>query len=317
MRHDPASVLTINSPWLLRFGAYLQQRFPPLNGLMFLIFFLTAYTYTSFLAHPEAAVVFTLKTIAGFVAVYSFFFRLRVMDEHKDFEKDSVNHPNRVLQSGLVSLWQLRLLAFAGTLLEFAISWWISGQVLLFWTLAFGYSLLMYKEFFAGSWLEPRLFLYAVSHMLVMPLMVLWAGSMGAPESPLPEGILLLGFLSFLSGFAFELSRKIKAPEEEQDGILTYSKIFGVKRAPIFAFSCLAGASAILFVLLQKSGAGTFFYAGIILLLLACAWFFFRFVKAPTSKNAKGLELASSLYMLIAYLLVITATLRYTGFIWN
>lgn len=309
--------ITATSSWTKRFTAYLNERFPLLNGLLFFIFYLTAFTYTSFLANPVSPVFFSVKVILGFLAVYSFFFRLRVFDEHKDYEKDCLNYPGRVLQSGLITLAQLRNIAVAGTLIEAIISIWFSWQVFGWWALAFTYSLLMAKEFFVGEWLEKRLFLYAISHLLIMPLLVIWVGSMADPTGILPVEVVYLGFLSFFSGVAFEVSRKIKSPKDEIPSIQTYSQLFGPVKAASIALGALLIASLLMFVLLSFIQVGWIFYAGIVLLFGCCMALFLPFIRNPHTANPKKLELASSCYMLAAYLLIIIATLLQTGLTWS
>ena len=53
-------------------------------------------------------------------AVISFFFRLRVFDELKDYELDLQNHPQRVLQSGRITLRKLFRISLGGSVLEAA-----------------------------------------------------------------------------------------------------------------------------------------------------------------------------------------------------
>jgi 4-hydroxybenzoate polyprenyltransferase len=308
---------TQGKSWISRFNAYLQERFPLINGLLFLILYLTSYTYTSFVSSPDAAVLFSIKAVAGFLAVYSFFFRLRVFDEHKDYEKDCINHPQRVLQSGQVTLVQLRNVAVAGTLTEAIIAVWFSWQVLAIWALALGYSLLMAKEFFARKWLEKRLFLYALSHLLIMPLIILWAGQMAIPEGSMPLQVAYLGCLSFLSGLAFEVSRKTKAPAEEVATIQTYSQIWGARQAALVALGVLLLASLIMGAVLHSIQVPYGYYAGIVLLYATCLWMLSGFIRQPTPAGAKKLELGSSLFMLMAYLLIVVAILSQTGLQWS
>ncbi len=81
-----------------RLLAYLQERFPPVNMMLFAILHLAVYSATE--VERSFGPVFWL----GILATISFFFRLRVMDEIKDYDLDAVNHPQRVLQSGGVTL---------------------------------------------------------------------------------------------------------------------------------------------------------------------------------------------------------------------
>jgi 4-hydroxybenzoate polyprenyltransferase len=296
--------ITQNSPYLTKLNAYLKERFPLINGILFLIFFLTSYIFTSYLEGKEVG--FTSELLFGFIAVYLFFFKLRVFDEHKDYLKDCINHPQRVLQKGLISLDQLRNIAIAGTVIEASISLWFGTDTFFLYLIVLGYSLIMAKEFFVRDWLEKKLFLYALTHMMIMPLMVLWVASMATKSRILPEDVIYLCFLSFFSGFAFEISRKIKSPEEERSTILTYSKIFGTRKAPFMALLChFASAWLMIRILnLLDTSQIPFILIGVLLLTISSCYMAFSF--KPSPKKAKVLELSSSLFMLISYLIIIT-----------
>lgn len=309
--------LTSSSPFRVRLSAYLAERFPPLTGLMFLILFTTCYVLTAYLTARDRPVVFRGQLVAGFIAVYLFFFRLRVFDEHKDYEKDCINHPQRMLQSGLITLRQLRTIAIGGIGVEAAVSWWFGPVVLYWWGVAFAYSLLMAKEFFVPRWLEPRLFLYALTHMAIMPLIVLWIAAMARPAGDLPASVSMLGLLSFFSGLAFEICRKIRAPVDEVPNIRTYSQIFGTRRAAINAFGCLIFSAGMLAYLLWQIRHSGPLQITVVVLTVLCGLLFVRFIQRPTSRHAKGLELGASLFMLAAYLLVMIVTLLKTGLQWQ
>src|SRR5690606_183321 len=102
-----------------------------------------------------------------------FFFHLRVFDEHKDFEEDLRFHPERVLQRGVITLRDLRLLAGLAIITEFTSASILGPAAVLALTVAFLFSLLMMREFFVGEWLKRHFLVYATSHMLIMPLLSL------------------------------------------------------------------------------------------------------------------------------------------------
>ena len=148
---------------LRNLGAYLQERFAPVNMGLFVVLFFTVRGVASVACaegrctpHTDGPVLVAL----GALATVSFFFRLRVFDEEKDFALDAINHPQRVLQTGRVTLPQLRTLAWAGAALELGWSAWQDGTTLVLWGLALGCSLLMRVEFGVGSWLRRHLGLY-------------------------------------------------------------------------------------------------------------------------------------------------------------
>lgn len=87
-------------------GAYLRERFPPVNMALFGVVFLTVRAVAAAAGPPRPGG--GLLAVLGAAATVSFFFRLRVFDEEKDFAQDLRTHPGRVLQTGRVTLPQLR-----------------------------------------------------------------------------------------------------------------------------------------------------------------------------------------------------------------
>lgn len=285
----------------MRLGAYLQERFPPVNMMLFAILFMAVYS----VAIQQFSASFTL--LGGMLATISFFFRLRVMDEIKDYAQDAVNHPQRVLQSGGISLSFLMGFSALLSLSEISWSYLRGGWCLTFWLIAVGYAFLMRYEFFVGAWLRKRLVLYAFSHMLIMPLVVAWLWF--AWQSAFSPVLLLLMLLSLLGGFVFELARKTHAATAERPGIDTYSSLLGSKRAVMLILTVLfAGLAAQigLFVALHLP----FWAYG---LATACAlWVTFTYRQALQSNEEKYFrkaELASSVYMLASYLVLIVGCL--------
>ncbi|WP_310392214.1 hypothetical protein [Hymenobacter sp.] len=238
---------------LVNFWAYLRQRFPPVNMALFAVLFLTVWSVATAAAGRAAL---GWPEVGGIAAAISFFFRLRVFDEIKDFALDAQNHPERVLQQGRVTLPQLQRLAWAGAGLELAWSATRGRAALLGWALALAYSLAMRYEFFAPAWLRARLLLYAVSHMLIMPLVIGWLWL--AYALPAGAGLGWLMLLALLGGFAFELARKTHAPAAERAGVDSYSRALG-----------LAGAVAGVGLVLLTSAAAQ---AGLLRQLRAPAW---------------------------------------------
>ena len=177
----------------------------------------------------------------------------------------------------------------------------------------------MAAEFFAGEWLKERLLLYAVSHMLVMPMALVWMAQMGSEEW-LPASIALLSLLSFFSGFAFELARKTKSPDAERDAVQSYSKVFGTRKAPMVTLTVLAAGAAVLVgtLLFITEGRPNWLLIGLSIGLLALpAWALIRFRATPSASTAKLQEGMCSLYMLAGYVILIVAVALERGIVWG
>jgi 4-hydroxybenzoate polyprenyltransferase len=287
-------------------GAYLQERFAPVNMGLFVVLFGTVRGVATLAGSPSASPHADGPALValGALTTVSFFFRLRVFDEEKDFAQDALTHPQRVLQTGRVTLPQLRALAWAGALLELG---WSAGQgatTLLLWAVALGYSLLMRMEFGVGAWLRQRLVLYALSHMLIMPLVILWLFSAYAPALD-TEYLLLLLLLSLLGGFSFELARKLHAPAAERVGVDSYSQALGYGPALSLTVVVLLAGGAVQALLLHGLHARWVTYAVLWLLLASGLALYSTAARRPREARLRQAEKVVSLVMLTSYLAVL------------
>jgi hypothetical protein len=289
-------------------AAYLHERFPLVNMALFVVLFLTVRAVATLACatsqcapRPDGLGLASL----GALATIAFFFRLRVFDEEKDFAQDLQNHPGRVLQTGRVTLTQLRRLAWAGAALEAAWSALRGPEVLLLWGLALAYSLAMRAEFGVGHWLRGRLVLYALSHMLIMPLVIAW---LFVSYSNLIAGSMhlsLLLLLSLLGGFSFELARKLHAPTAERLGIDSYSKALGYGPALGLTVAVLLASGAVqaglLHLLHGRAGA----YAVLALVLAVGLALYAVAARRPHEPRLRQAEKVVSLVMLTSYLAIL------------
>ncbi|MFD1874784.1 hypothetical protein [Hymenobacter bucti] len=292
---------------LRNLGAYLHERFAPVNMGLFVVLFCTVRAVAGAVAQhsPRPAGGLALAAL-GALATVSFFFRLRVFDEEKDFAQDARNHPQRVLQTGRVTLPQLRALAWAGAVLELGWSAAQGADTLLLWAAALGYSLLMRVEFGVGAWLRGRLVLYAALHLLIMPLVILWLFSAYVPRLAFgAEHLLLLLLLSLLGGFGFELARKLHAPAAERAGVDSYSKALGYGPALTLTVAVVLAGGAVQALLLRGLHARPAAYAALWLLLAAGLALYSTAARRPREARLRQAEKIVSLVMLTSYLAVL------------
>jgi 4-hydroxybenzoate polyprenyltransferase len=270
--------------------------------LLFAIVFFTAYSVASFFSLLPAHI--GIKDVIGVIAVISFFFRLRVFDEVKDLQIDNINHPGRVLQSGRVTLKQLFLISAVLSVFEPIWSYWNGPTTVICWLVALGYSILMRYEFFISSFLKPRLFLYACTHMLIMPLIMLWVWS-AYNHNLLHPSLYLLGALSLFGGFCFEIARKIHALGAERPTVDSYSQSIGYKTSIICVLLFLLAGIFVQCYLLYSIQSRLWAYIIIGLLYLLTCVVYAIVSKRPQEKKIRLAELFVSLFMLISYLSVI------------
>ena len=237
---------------------------------------------------------------------------IRIFDEHKDYAIDVINHPQRVLQSGRITLTHLKTLGAIAIVVQLVFSWLVAGEVgVMVWGIMFAYLCLMGVEFFCGEWLEKQLLLYALTHMAIMPLIVWWLAVVANPEVQFTPVLIAMMSLAFVSGFCFEITRKTRGPEEERDTVDSYTKILGVKGATTLVFVLVSAMVANQIVLLLLANVSWLIvYAVLAILVWGLAIkSLMKFLKAPTLEGREDNEKAVAITMLLGYVLVIAALL--------
>ncbi|HEY0159459.1 MAG TPA: UbiA family prenyltransferase [Thermoanaerobaculia bacterium] len=289
------------------FLAYLNERFPPIANVLLI---LTYYSSNHFLAIaltlPGRQMYYHTTTFAGMLMLIAFFFHIRVFDEHKDYEEDCRHYPDRVLQRGLVTLRQLKIAGAIVIALQLLIVYERGPQAVAAWGIAFGFSLLMLREFFVPRFLKRHFLLYATSHMLIMPLLSLLVFSFSTRRWPweAPPWFWVYAFVGFFVTFNWEVSRKIRAPEEEREGVESYTKIFGTFGAAYVVLLIRAIDTALVAAVGWHLGFRGWFYAALVALYAVCLFGFFQYRFRPTPRHAKMMEVYAGMYMIVFDLLV-------------
>jgi hypothetical protein len=313
--------MTPESPLYIRMGAWVNERFPLVNTSLFGVLYLAALLLSRCLL-TTGPIVLGLVDLLGFFTTVAFFLMLRVFDEHKDYEEDCHNYPERVLQSGLITLNHLKVVGAIAIAIQMGVSMVLDGGIgviTLTWLVVMVWSCLMAVEFFCGKWLEKRLVLYAVSHMVVVPMALVWLAQMGAGPTTLPLEIGWLLALSFFSGASMEVARKMKAPGDEVDTIASYTKALGVKTAPVVVLVLLVMGTVMLFNLVSlvyKGDMPSYWYAILTAPIIPGVWAVLRFRSAPSARTAKWCEATVALAMLTGYAALLPAIWIERGFEW-
>lgn len=316
----PSASVTRESPFLMRLGAYLSERFPPLgHGLIVIAYYVSNHSVASVLTDPSGGVRFGVNALMGAATIFLFFFHLRVFDEHKDRADDDTYHADRVLQRGLVTLRDLRVIGAIGIALEFLFAALSGPAALVSLTIAFVYSLLMLKEFFAGKWLKRHFIVYAVSHMLVMPLLaaVVLGFATGVHLWQAPAWFWVFAAFGFLAGMNFEVSRKMKAPDDEIDGVDSYTKILGTFTAAYAVLAMRVVDVALAALVGLRLGLSAWFYVVLALALSVCVASVMSFRTNLSSRTAKKMETYSVLLLLILNLSMAVAIALKYGIAWG
>lgn len=301
----------MSGPFARRFWAYLQERYPPAQFVPFHLLLVAAVGGVvrarlglamepeHLLAHGALAALLLL-----------FFFVLRAMDEHKDHTADLAAYPERVLSRGLVTLGHLRRAGWAAAAGMVVLALPFGGPMVAGVGMLLGYALLMLREFGVGPWLRARLVLYGLSHnaVVLLALLVVALGfglAAGGAAAALADPAVWTAALG-LNGFvlSLEVARKVRLPEDERDGVDTYSRGLGVRRAALLVPALQAASLAALLPL--PLGAGR--WAVLAVAVLGVAVVVLRFVRRPTARGAERLVGPAAGGALLAFAALATLT---------
>lgn len=287
-----------------RWWVYQRERFPLLaHGPLILAFSFSAASYSS-LVRGTAPPAFAAVSVA-FITSLLFFLQLRIADEFKDAEEDARYRPYRPVPRGLVTLAELHRIGLAGALLQLLLALALEPRLVVLLAVVWLYFALMSKEFFAREWLKARPFTYLWTHMLVMPLIDIYATAcdwlVAGADSP-PRGLAWFVAASFFNGMVIELGRKIRAPDDEEEGVETYTSVWGRTKAVSIwllalgaTLACAVGAASIINVTLWVATV-------LALILLVAAVLAMRFLIRAQRGSGRQFEFLSGTWTVALYL---------------
>jgi 4-hydroxybenzoate polyprenyltransferase len=261
-------------------------------------------------AAPSPAALFV-----AFTTSLLFFLQLRIADEFKDFDEDARFRPYRPVPRGLVTLRELACVGVAAGLVQLGLALWLHASLVWLLVPSWVYLALMTREFFVPRWLRAHPLIYMASHMLILPLVDLYATACDwrvAGERDAPDGLYWFLVVSYLNGVVIEIGRKTRAPADEEHGVETYSALWGAQgaaRAWLFAV-LLTGAAA--WEASVRIGTEAPTLAMLVLLVMACGAVARRFVQNARKGSGKSLEVMAGVWTLLMYLSLGAAPLAFT-----
>ena len=289
-----------------RLMAYAGERFPLAAYLPMILLATAAAIGYSRVARGAPGFAPLGVFLAASFTLLAAFFALRVADEHKDAEVDRLSRPELPVPRGLVTLRELRTTASILGVLALAVNAVLAPALLLPLAGIALWLALMTREFFAREWLRAQPAVYLASHMVIMPLLLLYATAtdwMAVGAGP-PRSLWLFLAASYATGLVLEIGRKIRAPGEERPGVETYTGSWGTTRA-VTAWLASVSASAALIASTAIAVRATWTPIAAALLAVAVATIALKFMRAdPAHRRGKQIELASAVWTLGAYALL-------------
>lgn len=220
------------------------------------------------------------ELIGGFT-VFSFLLGLRIADDFKDYELDCRLFSERPLPSGRVHKKDLGI--FVGILIVVTVilnvlymnNFW-------FFLILYIYGALMSAWFFKKKKIQKSLPLALITHNPVQMIMNVYIISFTCIKyelKPFTLTTFLAAWTLYFPALIWEISRKIKSPEEETEYV-TYSKLFGYKKATRFVLILTLVDIATNVILVWNLNK-----ISVVALLLNVTWMtwkFIQYMKNPT-----------------------------------
>ncbi len=289
---------------LQRFYIYQKERFPILgHGLLVASFSFSAIAYSRICRGVTGFVDWKTYGVGIFTTI-TLFLLVRIFDEHKDAEDDALYRKDLPVPRGLVTLTELRNIGIVVAVLQILVNLYFFPKMLWIYFVVIGYLSLMGKEFFIADWLKKHQFWYVSSHMFIIPLVDIYASGLDwlLEGAAAPKGLLFFFAVSYMNGIVLEIGRKIRTPEQESEGVLTYSATFGAKKATylwilIVFITLLCSIAAA-----NYAGYGMLVFYVLLGFFLLCLAIGLYFLKNPSQKSAKAIEIASAVWTIAMYL---------------
>jgi 4-hydroxybenzoate polyprenyltransferase len=297
-------MITKQSSYLKRMYQYQKERFPMvLNGIAVITFTFSAISFSRICRGADGFV--SLSTfLIGCFATFTLFLLVRIFDEFKDRKDDAQFRTYLPVPRGLVSLNELKIIGIGIGVLQIAGIAFFQIQMLPLYLLVIGYLCLMGVEFFVPTYLKKHQILYITSHMVIIPLLDVYSSGLDwrLEETSPHYGLIFFFVVSFMNGLVVEFGRKLKAPEDEEIGVVSYTKLWGTKTATIIWM--LSIGITLVFATLAGFVAGFGITLFIVLVVLAGICFIpgILFLKNPSKKMAKKVEMMSGIWTILMYL---------------
>ena len=266
---------------LKRLFLYYHERFPFfLRLLLGLIVFSEIY-FIVLLNQGVTSFNVTYQELIGSYTVFAFLLWLRVADDLKDYETDKKLFPDRPLQRGVTTRKDIFISCLIIEIIAFVLNMFFMPNKI-FFIILYIYGFLMSKWFFQKSKIQPSLPLALVTHNPVQMFVNLYIISFTVIKYNLDflnlTTIMTL-FTLYFPALIWEVSRKIKAPKDEND-YTTYSKLFGYKKATRFVLIVTIMDIITNFILVWNLSK-----ISVLILFILVSWMVYKFIdfmKDPT-----------------------------------
>ncbi len=260
---------------LTRLHIYFKERYPIIPRLILGFIVFMEIHFIILLNEGITDFDIGIQEFIGAYTVFAFLLWLRIADDIKDFETDSVLFPDRPLPSGRVKTKDVMIICTIVQAIAVVLNVCFMNNILFFVILYF-YGYLMSKWFFQKAKIQPCLPLALVTHNPVQMFINLYIISFTVLKYNV-RAISLYTVMTlwtlYFPALIWEIARKIRAPKDETDYV-TYSKLFGYKKSTRFILILTIVdiiTNIILVFNLNK--------ISVVVLILLVSWMTFKFIQ--------------------------------------
>ena len=264
-----------------RLHIYFKEMYPIIPRLFLGALIFLEIHFIILLNHGVTEFQFGIEEVICAFTIFSFLCWLRIADDFKDYELDCRLFADRPLPSGRVKKKDLAI--FVSILIAFTLILnFIFMNNFIFCFILYTYGSLMAVWFFQKHKIQTSLPKALVTHNPVQMIMNIYIISFTVIKyqtTAIDLTNILAAFTLYFPALIWEVSRKIRAPKDETEYV-TYSKLFGYKKATNFVFLVTWIDIITNFILVWNLNK-----ISVLLLLLNVLWMSFKFIefkKDPT-----------------------------------
>lgn len=271
---------------LSRLSIYFKEMYPIIPRFILAIIYFYEIYFVLLLNVGIVKFEIGMQEWVGTFTIFAFLMILRIADDFKDYELDKRLFPERALPSGRVTKRDLSI-ALAGIVIVSMLLNVVFMNNIGWFLFLYIYGTLMALWFFQKNKIQSSLPLALVTHNPVMMVLNVYIITFVCYKYQLPLlswPTILLAFTMYFPSLIWEVSRKIRAPQDETEYV-TYSKIFTYQKATRFV-QILTLLDIVTNVILLWNISRI----GVAILVLNVGWMtlqFQQFIKNPTRFNLK------------------------------
>ncbi len=220
---------------LKRLNCYFKEMYPIIPRLFLGAIIFAEIYFIILLNYGVTDFNIGIPEVVGAFTIFSFLLMLRIADDFKDYELDCRLFSERPLPAGKVTKKDLNIFVAILILVTTVLNIIFMNNIP-FFIFLYVYGFLMAVWFFQKSKIQPNLPLALVTHNPVQMVMNIYIISFTCIKyglQPITYITILTAFTLYFPALIWEVSRKIRAPKDENEYV-TYSKLFGYKKAVRF-----------------------------------------------------------------------------------